>query len=425
MKRIALFLVALVTLVSCGDEIEFNTPALQANKEYDFWKAKYFSASINDSGYLTISGGNAAETVALTVPTVLEGTYVFGDVNSMEARFENAQGTVFSTNNRPASSVSIYPEYGEIVIESIDYVNASFTGTFHFLAFNEAGNNSIGFNEGVFYQIPLTSGSFPSAVYTCDDAIANTQNVLANLALVDMSDSDAYEVACNTYVAALENQKNYCGDVDGAIQDIIDGLNNCQLPCEQAEINRAAAQIEFENASIGNYTERCANYLFYLTEQMEFCGDEDGSIQIIIDALNCADDDNDGIPTIYEDFNGDGDITNDDIDADGIPNYLDNDDDGDGVLTADEQLDIDGNPIDSDGDGDVDFLDNDDDGDGILSMYETGNTDGDTLDDYLDADDDDDGILTSAENADPNGDGDPADAIDTDADGIPDYLDDM
>ena len=41
------------------------------------------------------------------------------------------------------------------------------------------------------------------------------------------------------------------------------------------------------------------------------------------------------------------------------------------------------------------------------------------------SDDDGDGILTINENADPNGDGDPADALDTDLDGIPDYLDNM
>ncbi|MCP5028282.1 MAG: hypothetical protein GY929_18550, partial [Actinomycetia bacterium] len=50
-------------------------------------------------------------------------------------------------------------------------------------------------------------------------------------------------------------------------------------------------------------------------------------------------------------------------------------------------------------------------------------TDGDTTPNYLDADDDGDGTLTSAENADPNADGDPRDALDSDWDGQPDYLD--
>ena len=77
-----------------------------------------------------------------------------------------------------------------------------------------------------------------------------------------------------------------------------------------------------------------------------------------------VDSDGDGIYDIYEDVDGDGDITNDDTDGDGIPNYLDPDDDGDGILTIDEGADPngDGNPddaIDTDGDGIPDYLDND------------------------------------------------------------------
>lgn len=85
----------------------------------------------------------------------------------------------------------------------------------------------------------------------------------------------------------------------------------------------------------------------------------------------------------------------------------------------------------------------DHDGDGILSFYEDvngdgrlnseeDNTDGDFRNtgagripnyNYVDPDDDGDGIPTSEENADPNDDGNPDDALDTDGDGIPDYLD--
>ncbi|MEZ5225099.1 MAG: hypothetical protein R2710_00080, partial [Acidimicrobiales bacterium] len=50
-------------------------------------------------------------------------------------------------------------------------------------------------------------------------------------------------------------------------------------------------------------------------------------------------------------------------------------------------------------------------------------TDGDTIPNYLDPDDDNDGSPTSTENADPNGDGDPRDALDSDFDGQPDWLD--
>ena len=50
-------------------------------------------------------------------------------------------------------------------------------------------------------------------------------------------------------------------------------------------------------------------------------------------------------------------------------------------------------------------------------------TDGDDLPNYLDADDDNDNVLTSIEITDPNDDGNFDDSLDTDSDSIPNYLD--
>ncbi|MFC0603126.1 DUF6252 family protein [Winogradskyella pulchriflava] len=427
MKKLILLSLIFLTVFSCGDEVEFNTPAFQGDRANQLWRAKVFSASIDASGFLTITGTNNTETVNLRVPSVSEGTYIVGNVNAIEAEYVDGFGTVYSTNNRPDPSVSIYPELGEIVIEEIDITNGRFTGTFRFLAFDASGLNSVGYSRGVFYRVPLVSGTIPADPVTCEDKEIASDIALMNYeATFDSSlefiDSDAFEAACNAYSTALNDQRNFCGDIDGEIQAMIDALGACQITCDYAMANRAEAESQYNTATIGNYDEKCAQYLLYLQEQIEFCGDEDGSIQAEIDALDCGDDDGDGIPNVFEDFNNDGDLTNDDTDGDGTPNYLDADDDGDGVLTADEALDADGNPVDTDGDGDVDYLDNDDDGDGLLSNFETGDTDSDGVLDYLDNDDDGDGLLTIDENADPNADGNPNDALDTDMDGTPDYL---
>ena len=52
--------------------------------------------------------------------------------------------------------------------------------------------------------------------------------------------------------------------------------------------------------------------------------------------LKRADQDLDGVFSVDEDLNHDGDFTNDDTDGDGKQNYLDSDDDGDGALTKNE-----------------------------------------------------------------------------------------
>ena len=49
-----------------------------------------------------------------------------------------------------------------------------------------------------------------------------------------------------------------------------------------------------------------------------------------------SDDDNDGIETVNENYDGDGDPSDQDSDLDGIADYLDADDDNDGVTTAEE-----------------------------------------------------------------------------------------
>lgn len=66
------------------------------------------------------------------------------------------------------------------------------------------------------------------------------------------------------------------------------------------------------------------------------------------------DHDGDGVPSYLEDLNGDGgftvnfddleDTTDDDTDGDGTPDYFDGDDDGDGILTINEDTNEDGDP---------------------------------------------------------------------------------
>ena len=72
------------------------------------------------------------------------------------------------------------------------------------------------------------------------------------------------------------------------------------------------------------------------------------------------DHDLDGVLSVNEDPDGDGNPFNDDTDNDGIANFSDADDDGDGILTSLE-LDEDGDGVidDSDSDGIPDYLDSD------------------------------------------------------------------
>jgi hypothetical protein len=191
--------------------------------------------------------------------------------------------------------------------------------------------------------------------------------------------------------------------------------------------------------------------------------DDDGLPDVIDD-----DDDGDGIPDVDEgsgDSDGDGidDSLDPDTDNDGIPDYAEGagDLDGDGISNA-MDLDSDGDGIpdsvelrtgDADNDGIDDAFDvdqtggTDSNGDGIDDNAKGVDSDGDGQPDYLDIDADNDGIPDAIEGSaeqdadadgiddafdvdqrggdDSNADGiaDNARPIDTDGDGIADYLD--
>jgi len=78
------------------------------------------------------------------------------------------------------------------------------------------------------------------------------------------------------------------------------------------------------------------------------------SVHIVEDGPTClqGDIDQDLVANILEDDNGNGDLTDDDLDNDGIPNYLDEDDNNDGILTKDHDINNNGDPTDDDSDAD-------------------------------------------------------------------------
>lgn len=122
---------------------------------------------------------------------------------------------------------------------------------------------------------------------------------------------------------------------------------------------------------------------------------------VTLAGISCTQDyDADGVSTMDEDVNQDGNLGNDDTDGDGIPDFIDEDDDGDYVLTNLELINT------ATGLPENGFLD----------------TDGDMIPNHRDADDDGDGTLTVDE--DYNGNNNPEDD-DTNNNGIPDYLDNL
>ena len=162
MRNLAFYMfsvVILLTLTNCSDEIEFNNPAIQANKNGDFWRASYQAVDIDNGGWV-IEGGNYVETVQLITFNDTRGTFELGGENNPNiAIFRDAQGVVYSTANEPNPELSVYPAEGVIIVDDITNDDPKrIRGTFWFTAYSNDGTKAINFNQGVFYMAPIIGG---------------------------------------------------------------------------------------------------------------------------------------------------------------------------------------------------------------------------------------------------------------------------
>tara|TARA_R110002073_G_scaffold159477_1_gene314777 strand:+ start:5659 stop:6150 length:492 start_codon:yes stop_codon:yes gene_type:complete len=158
MKKVFVSILAIFSFLSCSDEIRFNSPAMQANKQNELWRSDFFAADIDNGGFI-IEGRNAGETIQLITTSDTPGTFDLGLESDNVAIFVAADGTTYSTKNAPDPSIGLYPTSGEIIVEDIDNEDPkNIYGTFWFYAYTADGLNVVNFNEGVFYKVPLVGG---------------------------------------------------------------------------------------------------------------------------------------------------------------------------------------------------------------------------------------------------------------------------
>ena len=137
---------------------------------------------------------------------------------------------------------------------------------------------------------------------SCADMTNNCTTATAAAAAAETAFQNATpenEVAlCNAYTVALQAQIAACGDADGSIQAIIDGLNCIDQACSDAIAASNAALEIFDMVDVTDpeaYTQACSDYSFALQDQIIACGDPDGSLQAIVDELgDCLPPEEDG-----------------------------------------------------------------------------------------------------------------------------------
>ncbi len=231
MKRIFLLIATIFIAYSCSDDVEFNTPAMQGNKDGVTWKSDYQAADIDFGGFL-FEGGTGVETLQLITPTDGAGLFPLSASSAAVAIFQDADGTVYSTANEPHPDFTLYPLDPENNFIRVSEINNNtdpklITGEFKFTAFSSDGFSAVNFIDGVFYRVPLVGGLVAigdeNQCLQASQALGTAQSNFNNTP----ADDPNYSEVCTAYRVALEEAIEACGDDSGELQQTIDGLGDC------------------------------------------------------------------------------------------------------------------------------------------------------------------------------------------------------
>ncbi len=154
MKKFLYLLVLLAGLTSCEEDIQFNTPTVQALKNNELWRSTEFSAVKGSDNSLTIHATNGFESLVLKTASTDPGEYDLGENETDKASY-----VLVVDNYEETYQTGAGMGQGKITIsDNPEETTATFiSGTFRFAAVSDDGTE-IYFQEGVFYKVPLTAG---------------------------------------------------------------------------------------------------------------------------------------------------------------------------------------------------------------------------------------------------------------------------
>jgi hypothetical protein len=155
MKKQFLYLFLFFAFISCQEEVKFNNPSFEGQKDNVFWRAVDSKAVLANDGSLCIEGYTAKEKLTLKTTSTTPQIYPLGTNTSTTATYVLTTGSdtiTFATGFEIGE--------GQIVIEEYDSVNSTISGTFKFNAENIDSNPLAGpvlnFQYGRFYKIPIS-----------------------------------------------------------------------------------------------------------------------------------------------------------------------------------------------------------------------------------------------------------------------------
>lgn len=151
MKQLLLLPIVALLFASCSQDIEDNTPALQAVvNDSLFYKAIDARAFYTDEGALLIQGSTDIENVNILLRG-LSGAQGFGSCCTNVAAFEDVDGNTYSTAPN-----------GEGLTRFSFGSDNTISGSFNFVALRNGNLEKRTFSQGVFYKVPIVEPFDPN-----------------------------------------------------------------------------------------------------------------------------------------------------------------------------------------------------------------------------------------------------------------------
>jgi len=171
MRKIVSLLIILAVFASCEEDITSNTPSFQARKDNFMWRAKDYTAIYNPlDSTLVMTAYNGLEVVKLySYPVIITGTgtSTFFENATFELGNDDVNAAFYSFADRGVNfeyetGVADVPN-GEVVLENtVNQKPGTISGSFRFdapfVGDIEDAPERINFQNGVFYEIPITIG---------------------------------------------------------------------------------------------------------------------------------------------------------------------------------------------------------------------------------------------------------------------------
>lgn len=149
MKRLFLLAALFVFAFGCSDDIESNTPVIQGSVNEEFFRAKDATATINDDGSLKLIGTSSERNITLQTSSFETGQYALGTNPSNEATFTDYGGMLYLAGAGT----------GDGMIEITKYQAGTVSGEFYFNALNNGVGDTLNFQKGVFFEVPITNAN--------------------------------------------------------------------------------------------------------------------------------------------------------------------------------------------------------------------------------------------------------------------------